>query len=182
MVEHELIFYQALDANPVFMPFGEMYSAIDRGTIDALGDMAIVLANAFKLQEVTRHVHMVNPPGSKGNGGALASGFFMTGQKFRALPKETQTMLMELRAEYTERYGRSLMELEDKIKADWGKSHKIVFHTSSPDDERYVLERGGIANEVLFKKQEAQGNKNVRAVWTYFQDSRRKFEAANVKR
>jgi hypothetical protein len=74
------------------------------------------------------------------------------------------------------------MELEDKIKVDWGKSHKIVFHTSSPDDERYVLERGGIANEALFKKQEAQGNKNVRAVWTYFQDSRRKFEAANVKR
>jgi len=40
-----------------------------------------------------------------------------------------------------------------------------------------------MANEALFKKQEAQGNKNVRAVWTYFQDSRRKFEAAgSVKR
>jgi hypothetical protein len=40
-----------------------------------------------------------------------------------------------------------------------------------------------MANEALFKKQEAQGNKNVRAVWTYFQDTRRKFEAAgSVKR
>jgi TRAP-type C4-dicarboxylate transport system substrate-binding protein len=176
-------FYQALEANPVFMPFGEMYSAMDRGTIDAFGDMAIVLSNAFKLQEVIRHVHMVNPPGAKGNGGALASGFFMTGQKFRALPKETQTMLMQLRAEYTERYGRSLMELEEQIKIDWAKKHKIVFHTSSPEDERYLVERGGMANEALFKKQEAQGNKNVRAVWAYFQDSRRKFEAAgSVKR
>jgi hypothetical protein len=75
------------------------------------------------------------------------------------------------------------MELEEQIKIDWAKKHKIVFHTSSPEDERYLLERGGMANEALFKKQEAQGNKNVRAVWTYFQDSRRKFEAAgSVKR
>jgi TRAP-type C4-dicarboxylate transport system substrate-binding protein len=132
---------------------------------------------------VIRHVHALNPPGSKGNGGALASGFFMTGQKFRALPKETQTMLMQLRTEYTERYGRSLMETEEQIKTDWVKKNQIVFHTSSPEDERFLVERGGMANEALFKKQEAQGNKNVRAVWTYFQDSRRKYEAAgSVKR
>jgi TRAP-type transport system periplasmic protein len=171
-------FYKALDANPVFMPFGDMYSAMDRGTIDAMGDMAIVLANAFKLQEVIKHVHFLNPPGAKGNGGALASGFFMTGQKFRGLPKETQTMLMQLRSEYTERYGKSLMELEEKIKSDWAQKSKITFHTSSPTDEKFMLERGNAANEVLFKRQEAQGNKNVRAVWAYFQDSRRKFEAA----
>ncbi|MFZ9813557.1 MAG: TRAP transporter substrate-binding protein DctP, partial [Burkholderiaceae bacterium] len=45
-------FYKTLEANPIFMPFGDMYNAIDRGTIDALGDMAILLSNAFKLNEV----------------------------------------------------------------------------------------------------------------------------------
>jgi TRAP-type C4-dicarboxylate transport system substrate-binding protein len=176
-------FYKALEANPIFMPFGEMYNAIDRGTIDALGDMAILLSNAFKLNEVVRHVHFLNPPGAKGNGGALASGFFMTGAKFRALPKETQTMLMQLRAEYTERYGQSLMDLEETIKADWVKNSKIVFQQSSPDDEKFMLERGNTANDLLFKRQEDAGHKNVRAVWGHFQNARKKFEAERrVKR
>lgn len=176
-------FYQALDANPIFMPFGDMYQAMERGTIDAFGDMALLLANAFKLHEVIRHVHYLNPPGAKGNGGALASGFFMTGAKFRALPKETQSMLMQLRGEYTDRYGQSLMEVEESIKSEWIKKHKITFHQSSPEDERFMLERGGAANETLFKRQESQGNKNVRLVWNHFQNARKKFESERaVKR
>jgi len=170
-------FYQTLDANPIFMPFGDMYQAMDRGTIDALGDMALLLSDAFKLQEVIRHVHHLNPPGAKGNGGALASGFFMTGAKFRALPPETQTMLRQLRSEYAERYGQSLMEVEDSIKSRWMKQNKTVFHQSSAEDERFMLDKGGQANESLFKKQESQGNKNVRLVWDYFQKARNKFEA-----
>lgn len=170
-------FYQALDANPIFMPFGDMYQAMERGTIDAFGDMALLLSDAFKLYEVIRHVHYLNPPGAKGNGGALASGFFMTGNKFKLLPRETQTILMQLRSEYTERYGQSLMDTEESIKSTWVKRHKITFHQSTADDERYMLERGGAANESLFKKQESQGNKEVRAVWNYFQNARKKYES-----
>ena len=170
-------FYKALEANPIFMPFGDMYAAIDRGTIDALGDMAILLSNAFKLNEVIKHVHFLNPPGVKGNGGSVASGFFMTGAKFRALSPEIRAMLMQLRGEYTERYGKSLMELEGTIMEDWKKRSRIVFHTSSPEDEKFMLERGNAANELLFKRQEAAGHKNVRAVWSYFQEARKKHEA-----
>ena len=169
-------FYKALDANPVFMPFGDMYAAIDRGTIDALGDMAILLSNAFKLNEVIKHVHFFNTAGVKGNGGAVASGFFMTGSKYRALPAEIQSMLMQLRSEYTERYGKSLMELESNIMDDWKKRSRIVFHTSSPEDEKFMQERGNAANELLFKRQEAAGHKNVRAVWAHFQEARKKYE------
>ena len=170
-------FYKTLDANPIFMPFSDMYSAIDRGTIDALGDMAILLSNAFKLNEVVKHVHFLNPPGVKGNGGSVASGFFMTGAKFRAQTPEVRAMLMQLRSEYTERYGKSLMDLEGSIMEDWKKRNRIVFHTSSPEDEKFMLERGTAANELLFKRQEAAGHKNIRAVWAYFQEARKKYEA-----
>jgi TRAP-type C4-dicarboxylate transport system substrate-binding protein len=139
--------------------------------------MAILLSNAFKLNEVVKHVHFMNPPGVKGNGGAVASGFFITGAKFRSLSPDMQAMLMQLRGEYTERYGKSLMELEATIMEDWKKRNRIVFHNSSPDDEKFILERGNAANELLFKRQEAAGAKNVRAVWSYFQESRKKHEA-----
>ena len=101
----------------------------------------------------------------------------MTGAKFRALSTEIRAMLMQLRGEYTERYGKSLMELEGTIMEDWKKRSRIVFHTSSPEDEKFMLERGNAANELLFKRQEAAGHKNVRAVWSYFQEARKKHEA-----
>src|SRR3974390_2713679 len=81
-------FYTNLGANPIFMPFSDMYEAMDRGTIDALGDMAVVLSNAFKLYEVVKYINANNPPGVHGNGGALASGFYMSLKKFNELPKE----------------------------------------------------------------------------------------------
>lgn len=83
-------FYKNLGWNPVFMVFSDMYPAIDRGTIDALGELVILLSNVFKLNEVVNHVHMMNPPGLKGNGGVVGSAFFMSGKKFRSLPPATQ--------------------------------------------------------------------------------------------
>ncbi len=171
-------FYQSLGANPIFMTFPDMYQAMERGTVDALGDMALLLSNAFKLYEVARNVHMANPPGVKGNGGALASGFFMTGKKFRELPPEMQKMLMELRAEYAVRYGQSLMDDEATIRNDWINKHKATFANSSPEDEKLIVEAANAANETMFKKQESDGHKNVRVVWNHFQNARKKFEAA----
>jgi TRAP-type C4-dicarboxylate transport system substrate-binding protein len=170
-------FYQALGANPIFMTFPEMYQAMERGTVDALGDMALLLSNAFKLFEVARHVHMANPPGVKGNGGALASGFFMTGKKYRELPPDLQKMFMDLRAEYAVRYGQTLMDDEATIRNEWINKHKATFQNSSPEDEKVLVEAANAANEQMFKKQESDGHRNVRAVWSHFQGARKKFEA-----
>jgi len=58
----------------------------------------------FKLNEVVKNVHTMNPPGLKGNGGVVGSAFFMSGKKFRNLPPATQKMLVDLRNEYGVRY------------------------------------------------------------------------------
>lgn len=171
-------YYKSLGANPIFMPFNDMYQAIDRGTIDALGDMAIVLSNAFKLNEVVNHVHYVNPPGAGGNGGALASGLFVSGKKFRALSPDLQKMLIDLRMEYAVKYGQTLMDDEAGVRAAWAKSNNIQFHKSSPADAIFIKKGGDAANDVMFKKQENQGFKNVRKVWDYFLKARQKYEAS----
>lgn len=170
-------FYTNLGANPIFMSFSDMYEAMNRGTIDSLGDMAVVLSNAFKLYEVVKHINANNPPGVHGNGGALASGFYMSRKKFNELPKETQKMLLDLRREYGVRYAQTLMDDEAAIRNEWKTKHGVSFADASPADQKFILEAGNIANEQMFKKQEADGHKGVRETWAYYLQARKKYEA-----
>jgi TRAP-type C4-dicarboxylate transport system substrate-binding protein len=170
-------FYTGLGANPIFMSFSDMYEAMSRGTIDALGDMAVVLSNAFKLQEVVKYIYSNNPPGAHGNGGSLASGFYMSRKKFEQLPKDTQKMFLDLRREYAIRYAQTLMDDEDGIRNEWRKKFGVTFIDASPADQKFILEAGNAANEQMFKKQEAEGHKGVREVWVYYQKARSKYEA-----
>jgi TRAP-type C4-dicarboxylate transport system substrate-binding protein len=159
------------------MPFGDLYEGIERGKIDAIGDMAIVLSNAFKRYEIVKCVYANNPPGAHANGDALASGFYMDRKKFYAFPKETQKMLLNLRKESGVRYAQTLMEDEGATKKEWETKHGVVFKDASPKDQKFILEAGNIANEQMFKKQESEGHKGVRQVWDYYQKALKKYEA-----
>jgi TRAP-type C4-dicarboxylate transport system substrate-binding protein len=170
-------FYTNLGANPIFMAFGDMYEAMDRGTIDCLGDMAIVLSNAFKLYEVVKYIYWNNPPGVEGNGGALASGFYMNKKLFDSFPKETQKMFLDLRREYGIRYAQTLMDDEGTIIKEWKTKHGVTFKVAPPEDQKFILEAGNKANEEMFKKQESEGHKGVREVWDYYLKARKKHEA-----
>ena len=175
-------FYKNLGWNPVFMVFSDMYPAMDRGTIDALGELVILLSNVFKLNEVVKNVHMMNPPGLNGNGGVVGSAFFMSGKKFRSLPPATQKMLIELRNEYGVRYATELMKSEDQIKKNWADKNKIVFNFSTPADEQRILQAGTAANDSYLKKLEGEGATNVRKVVAYYTESRKKLEAETAKK
>jgi TRAP-type C4-dicarboxylate transport system substrate-binding protein len=170
-------FYTNIGANPIFMSFADMYEAMNRGTVDALGDMAIVLANAFKHYEVVKAVYSNAPPGVNGNGGALASGFYMSQKKFNALPKDTQKMFLDLRREYGIRYAQTLMDDEAVIRKEWATKHGVRFHNASPEDARFIQDAGNAANEQLLKKQEADGHKGVRNTWNHYLKARQKYEA-----
>jgi len=174
-------FYNNLGANPIFMSFSDMYEAMNRGTVDALGDMAIVLSNAFKLQEVAKFIYTNAPAGVHGNGGALASGFYMSQKKFSALPKEQQKMLLDLRREYGIRYAQTLMDDESAIRNEW-QAKGVKFSDPTPEDAKFIQEAGNAANEQMFKKQEADGHKNVRQVWDYYLKARRKHEAERTRK
>lgn len=174
-------FYKELGMNPVFMTFNDMYNAMDRGTVDALGENVTLLANSFKLNEVIGNVHSANPPGAKGNGGVIGSSFFIRGAAWRAMSPEQQKMLKELRWEYGIRYAKSLMETEASVRDQWAKKNKITFQDSSPEDAERILKAANAANEIFAKKQEAAGAKNVRAVYAYYLAARKKYEDQHKK-
>ena len=175
-------FYTSLGANPIFMSFSDLYEAMDRGTVDVIGDMAYVISNAFKLQEVVKCMYANNPPGFKGNGGSMASGFYMNKKKFDSFPKETQKMFMDLRREYGVLYAQTLTDDEDSVRKDWQAKYNVTFNYATPEDQKFILEAGNKANEAMIKKQEASGAKGAREVWDYYLKARKKHEAARVKK
>jgi hypothetical protein len=91
-------------------------------------------------------------------------------------------MLIDLRNEYGVKYASELMQLEEGIKKTWTEKNKITFRYSSPDDEKRILAAGNTANSNIFKKLEADGAKNVRAVVNYYANARKKYEAENAKK
>ncbi len=56
-------------------------------------------------------------------------------------------------------------------------SFVALYKNASPEDQKFILEAGNIANEEMFKKQEAEGHKGVREVWDYYLKARKKHEA-----
>jgi TRAP-type C4-dicarboxylate transport system substrate-binding protein len=175
------VFYKELAMNPIFMTFPEMYNAMDRGTVDALGENVLLLANAFKLNEVIRNQHQMNPPGANGNGGVISNFFAMRGEKWRSLTADQQKMLKDLRLEYGIRYASKLMEDEVKVREQWAKNNNITFQTSSPGDAQKVLKAAQVANESFYKEQEGTGAKNVRAVYAFYEKTRKTYEEQHKK-
>ena len=167
-------FYKGLGANPVFMSFSDLYEAMSRGTIDAIGDLATALASAFKLYEVVDCMYHYRP------GGALASGFYMNKKLFNSFPKDIQKMFIDLRKEYGIRYAQTLMDDEVVAIRNW-KKHGVKFVPPSPEDEKFILKVGNAANEGMIKKQEAAGHKGVRNVWNYYLKARKKYEDQRAK-
>lgn len=175
-------FYTNLGANPIFMSFSDLYEAMDRGTIDVIGDMAVVLSDAFKLYEVVKCMYANNPPGQTGPGGAIASGFYMTRKRFNSFPKDTQKMFLDLRREYGIRYAQTLMDDEEATRSVWRTKHGVTFKNASAEDQKFILEAGNRANEEMFKKQESEGHKGVREVWDYYLKARKKHETERAKK
>ena len=168
-------FYENLGANPIFMPYPDIYEAVDRGTISAY-DCAVVLSNGFKHYEVTKGIHLIN------SGGALASGVFMNLKTFRGLPQGVQKILLDLRKEYGMKMAQKQFDDEQKYYKEWNTKHGVTIKKLSAGDEKLVKEARQKAQEYMLKKQESGGVKGTRKVWDYYMTALKKYEAERAKK
>jgi TRAP-type transport system periplasmic protein len=81
-------YIKALGAEPVFMPLGDVYMAMDTGTIDGLVTCP-PLVLAFKLNEVAKH-------GVKATFGCVSEGVIMNKATWEKTPPDLQKIIMEV--------------------------------------------------------------------------------------
>ncbi len=81
-------YIRALGAEPVFMPLGDVYMAMDTGTIDGLVTCP-PLVLAYKLHEVAKH-------GVKATFGCVSEGVIMNRKTWDKTPPDLQKIIMEV--------------------------------------------------------------------------------------
>ncbi len=81
-------YLKALGAEPVFMPLGDVYMAMDTGTIDGLVTCP-PLVLAFKLHEVAKH-------GVKATFGCVSEGVVMNKKTWDKTPPDLQKIIMDV--------------------------------------------------------------------------------------
>jgi len=84
----QTLYIKALGAEPVFIPLGDVYMAMDTGTIDGLVTCP-PLVLAFKLHEVAKH-------GVKATFGCVSEGVVMNKKTWDKTPPDLQKIIMEV--------------------------------------------------------------------------------------
>lgn len=84
----QTLYIKALGAEPVFMPLGDVYMAMDTGTIDGLVTCP-PLVLAFKLYEIAKH-------GVKATLGCVSEGVIMNKKTWDSTPPDLQKIIMDV--------------------------------------------------------------------------------------
>jgi TRAP-type C4-dicarboxylate transport system substrate-binding protein len=161
--------FKNLGANPVFMIYGEIYEALDRGTLQAL-EGTIIMSDAFKHYEIMKCTYL------HGTGSAMAGGLYINLDTFKKLPKDIQEILLNLRKEYAVHFGQDLKENEAAMLREWTTKHGVTVKYPTPEDQKLIFEAAQKANDDWIKQEEARGNKAAGKVWDYYRQALKKYE------
>ncbi len=119
--------FKALGAVPVKIGFGELYSALDRGTIDGTVNYT-PFVKSYKHYEVAGHLTEI------GMGQVLGYGIGINSKLLKGLPQKLQDIITETSVQYMDVYARNYME--DSVAAKKAMTagidgRKVVFHQLS---------------------------------------------------
>lgn len=129
---------QALGAAPVTMGVGDVYSALQRGTVDgAMGGLGGAVG--LKHYEVTKH--MFAPMGALGT---LIHAYVMNTEKFNALPEDLQKVVMQSALDARNQAQQYMIdsydELLDKVRKNGNDVVKLEQGSKRWDKWREALE------------------------------------------
>jgi TRAP-type transport system periplasmic protein len=163
--------HEALGITPVFMAFGEIYAAIERGVLDGSSDIAIYLGNVFKLHEVANHFLVT------GSGAAVAAPFaVMNKEVWDGLPENLQTLILEVSDEHDQRFARALIAAEEELLKQYEDDPNIHVYYLSDEDQAAMEAAARKVQDEWIAEAEAEGLA-ARDVWEHFQRLQSECEA-----
>lgn len=142
-----------LGATPVRIGFGELYQALDKGTVDATINY-IPAVKAYKHYEVADHVTEVQM------GQVLGFGLGINLKLFNKMPKDLQQILLDVSDEYVDVAARIYTERVAQFKADLqagidGK--KVTFHQMDETERNKWRKAGEFFVDDWIKKVSKKG-------------------------
>ena len=122
--------FKALGAVPVKIGFGELYSALDRGTVDATINYTPYV-KSYKHYEVAKHLTIADIGQILGYGGGINL------KVFNGMAKNLQDILVKTSDEYMDVYAKNYVEASAEAEASMTKGidgKKVMFHRLAPEE------------------------------------------------
>ena len=140
-----------MGASTVRIGFGELYQALDKGTVDATQNYTYA-ARAFRHYEVAGHITEVEM------GQVLGFGIGINAKKFNSMPKDVQQVILDVSEETVDKFGKLLVDdIQDAKKAMIAgiDGRKVQFHTMDPAErERWKAQSNFFTDDWLAKMKE----------------------------
>jgi len=167
-------YFRALGANPIFMPYSDIYEAMSRGTVDGF-ICALPLSDSMKHYEVIKSAITFNWQQ------VTTSGILMNRDLFLRLPKDIQTIMMDLRKEFAGYYSDAVKNDISGILYKWIYDRGINFIALTPEEKTFNAKLIEGANDAFIKEQEGKGYKAARTVWDYYLKSLKRITEERAK-
>ena len=156
-----------LGATPIFMPYTDIYEALDRGTVDGF-QIVTLPSDAMKHYEVIKCLYMVKM------GAAISPGAFMSRKVFQGLPPDIQKIFLDLRKDFGIGYSKALMNVEANIYHKWVFKYDVGLITLIPDEWAFFNKAVDEANATMIQEQEKKGAKASGKVWNFYREALKK--------
>lgn len=163
-------FAEELGITPVFMPFPDIYPAIDRGVIDG-AEVVGYLVEVFSLQEVAPNLLIAN------SGAAVAAPLAVFNRElWFDMPENLRDLITEVSIEHDERFSRRLMEEEARTLKMFEDDPNVTVRTLSEEETRKLEEAAARVHAKWIGDAEAAGLP-AQKLWDQFQSMQRECEA-----
>lgn len=155
----------------VFMPYGDIYEALSRGTIDGTG-FTYIVSDGFRHWEVIKSVVEV------GAGYSMGLQRSMRLSEWNKLPKDIQEIFMKLQSDWIDYFSKAMYAETALLQMKW-KNFGVDIRQMTPAD------KAKLDKEILPAAQEAfvqqvekmPGGEHAREVWAHYQKLRDKYQA-----
>lgn len=139
-------FYTAFGASPQAMGWGEVFTALQQGTIDG-HDNSLCTINSANVQEVQKYITISRH---------FYEGYpiIMNTKKYNSLPAETQQLLRECAAEACKEQNQILIKEEDELMKKFTEVNHCEIYVMTPEDKAAFK---AVAQPVIDKFKEIYG-------------------------
>lgn len=154
----------------VFMPYGDIYEALARGTIDGTG-FTYIVSDGFRHWEKVKSVVEV------GAGYSLGPQRAMRLPVWNKLPPQIQSVFMKLSSDWIDYFAKALYSETALLRKKW-QDFGVVINEMTPEDKAKLNKEILPAAQKAFveKVSKMPGGEHAAEVWAHYQKIRDKYQ------
>ena len=154
--------YEPLGIAPIFMPYGQIYEAVERGVVDG-AEATILLTDTFKHYEVAKFIT------ATGSGMVVAAPLSISLKRWNSFPASLKQIFVEAGIEHDQLFAKSMIEQEGVKRKEFVDKRGMRMIRLAAGDQAALEKAGKDAQEAWLVEMEKKGVP-ARATWAHFQN------------